>query len=47
MTIISKGLITKIMEELPILVNKTVIIGHGISNEIAIKNMITSNKRCC
>jgi len=29
----------------PILgLNKTVIIGHGISNEIAIKNMITLTK---
>ena len=29
----------------PILgINKTVIIGHGISNEIAIKNMITLTK---
>ena len=29
----------------PILgLNKTVIVGHGISNEIAIKNMITLTK---
>ena len=33
------------MEGTPILgLNKTVIIGHGISNEIAIKNMITLTK---